>query len=291
MADEPTGDLDRVSADDILAMLARLNSEMGKTIIMVTHDPHAAKSAHSIRHLEKGELDVAPRAVSGAWRVLLCFLQRFFHDALWRIAAKMHFLKLISRNTLRHKLRTGLTVLGLVVAILAFGLLRTVVDAWYAGAENASSTRLVTRSSISLVFQLPINYQERIRKIPGVSAISHANWFGGVYITEKNFFPQFAVDGKTYFDLYPEYLISPAEMKAFRTDRKGCVIGRKLANTYGFKVGDTIPLRGTIYPGAWSFTVRAIYDGAEAGTDTSQFFFHWDYLNETMKKAVARRTD
>ena len=203
----------------------------------------------------------------------------------------MHFLKLISRNTLRHKLRTGLTVLGLVVAILAFGLLRTVVDAWYAGAENASSTRLVTRSSISLVFQLPINYQEQIRKIPGVSAISHANWFGGVYITEKNFFPQFAVDGKTYFDLYPEYLIPAAEMKAFQTDRKGCVIGRKLADTYGFKVGDTIPLRGTIYPGAWSFTVRAIYDGAEAGTDTSQLFFHWDYLNETLRQTIARRSD
>ncbi|MEO8992024.1 MAG: FtsX-like permease family protein [Nitrosospira sp.] len=203
----------------------------------------------------------------------------------------MHFLKLISRNSLRHKLRTGLTVLGLVVAILAFGLLRTVVDAWYAGAENASSTRLVTRSSISLVFPLPINYQERIRKIPGVSAISHANWFGGVYITEKNFFPQFAVDEKTYFDLYPEYLIPPSEMKAFRTDRKGCVIGRKLAETYGFKVGDTIPLRGTIYPGAWAFTVRAIYDGAEAGTDTSQLFFHWSYLNETLRKAVARRSD
>ncbi|SHL78196.1 putative ABC transport system permease protein [Nitrosospira sp. Nsp11] len=203
----------------------------------------------------------------------------------------MHFLKLISRNTLRHKLRTGLTVLGLVVAILAFGLLRTVVDAWYAGAENASSTRLVTRSSISLVFQLPINYQERIRKIPGVSAISHANWFGGVYITEKNFFPQFAVNEKTYFDLYPEYLIPPAEMKAFRADRKGCVIGRKLADTYGFKVGDTIPLRGTIYPGAWSFTVRAIYDGAEAGTDTSQLFFHWDYLNETLKKTITRRSN
>lgn len=203
----------------------------------------------------------------------------------------MHFVKLILRNTLRHKLRTGLTVLGLVVAILAFGMLRTVVDAWYSGAESASSTRLVTRNAISLVFSLPINYQERIRRIEGVTAISHANWFGGVYVTEKNFFPQFAVDAKTYFDLYPEYLISPADMKAFLTDRKGCVIGRKLANTYGFKIGDTIPLRGTIYPGVWSFTVRAIYDGAEAGTDTSQFFFHWDYLNETLKKTVARRTN
>jgi putative ABC transport system permease protein len=203
----------------------------------------------------------------------------------------MHFLKLILRNTLRHKLRTGLTVLGLVVAIIAFGLLRTVVDAWYAGAEGASSTRLVTRNAISLVFPLPVNYQERIRKIDGVSAISHASWFGGVYVSEKNFFPQFAVDAKTYFDLYPEYLIPPEQMKAFHTDRKGCVIGRKLANTYGFKVGDAIPLRGTIYPGSWNFTVRAIYDGAEAATDTSQLFFHWEYLNETMKKAIARRTD
>ena len=203
----------------------------------------------------------------------------------------MHFLKLILRNTLRHKLRTALTVMGLVVAILAFGLLRTVVDAWYSGAENASSTRLVTRNAISLVFPLPINYQERIRRIQGVTAITHASWFGGVYVTPKNFFPQFAVDAKTYFDLYPEYLISPDEMKTFHADRKGCVIGRKLATTYGFKIGDTIPLRGTIYPGAWSFTVRAIYDGAETGTDTSQFFFHWGYLNETMKRAVARRTD
>lgn len=202
----------------------------------------------------------------------------------------MHFLKLILRNTLRHKLRTSLTVLGLVVAILAFGLLRTVVDAWYSGAEGASSTRLVTRNAISLVFPLPINYQERIRRIHDVTAITHASWFGGVYVTSRNFFPQFAVDAKTYFDLYPEYSIPPAEMKAFLTDRKGCVIGRKLANTYGFKIGDTIPLRGTIYPGAWSFTVQAIYDG-DAGTDTSQFFFHWNYLNETMKKAVARRTD
>ena len=90
---------------------------------------------------------------------------------------------------MRHKLRTGLTVLGLVVAILAFGLLRTVVDAWYAGAEGASSTRLVTRNSISLVFPLPINYQERIRRISGVTGISHASWFGGVYVTEKIFFP------------------------------------------------------------------------------------------------------
>ncbi|TFH12045.1 MAG: FtsX-like permease family protein [Nitrosomonadales bacterium] len=200
----------------------------------------------------------------------------------------MHFLKLILRNTLRHKLRTGLTVLGIIVAIVAFGLLRTVVDAWYSGAEGSSETRLVTRNAISLVFHLPIKYQERIRKIQGVMEITHASWFGGVYISEKNFFPQFAIDAKTYFDVYSEYIIPPGDLTAFIIDRKGCVVGRKLADVYGFKIGDTVPLRGTIYPGTWKFTVRAIYDGAEAKTDTSQFFFHWDYLNETRKRVTAR---
>jgi putative ABC transport system permease protein len=203
----------------------------------------------------------------------------------------MYFLKLVLRNVLRHKLRTGLTVLGIFVAVVAFGLLRTVVDAWFAGAESASNTRLITRNSISLVFALPITYQERIRQVRGVNRISHANWFGGIYGSEKNFFPQFAVDARTYFELYPEYLIPPEQTKAFLRDRKGCAVGRKLADTYGFRIGDVVPLRGTIFPGNWEFVVRAIYDGAEAKTDTSQFFFHWDYLNETLKKTVPRRAN
>jgi putative ABC transport system permease protein len=203
----------------------------------------------------------------------------------------MYFAKLILRNALRHKLRTGLTVLGIFVAILAFGLLRTVVEAWYAGAESASSTRLITRNSISLVFPLPSTYGDKIRQVDGVSRVTFANWFGGIYVSEKNFFPQFAVDIDSYFDLYPEFLIPPEQMKAMSLDRKGCIIGRKLADTYGFKIGDVVPLRGTIFPGNWEFVVRAIYDGKEAKTDTSQFFFHWDYLNETMKKTVPRRAN
>ncbi len=203
----------------------------------------------------------------------------------------MYYLKLIIRNALRHKLRTGLTVLGIVVAILAFGLLRTVVDAWYAGAEAASKTRLVTRNSISLVFSLPLTYSSKIRQIEGVRAVSIANWFGGVYVTEKNFFPQFAVQAATYFDLYPEFVVPPEQMRDFQRDRKGALVGRKLAETYGFKVGDQVSLRGTIFPGNWEFVVRGIYDGAEAKTDTSQFFFQWDYLNETMKKTAPRRAN
>ncbi|MBL8539654.1 MAG: ABC transporter permease, partial [Betaproteobacteria bacterium] len=196
----------------------------------------------------------------------------------------MESLRLALRNAFRHRLRTGLTVLGLVIAIVAFGLLQTVVDAWYAGAEGASNTRLITRNSISLVFPLPINYRDKIRRVPGVTGVSMANWFAGVYITEKNFFPQFAVDPNSYFELYPEYQVPEAELAAFRRDRKGAIIGRKLADIHGFKVGDVVPLRGTIYPGTWSFVVRGIYDGAEKSTDTSQMFFHWDYLNETIKR-------
>ncbi len=203
----------------------------------------------------------------------------------------MQFLKLVLRNALRHKLRTALTVLGLVVAILSFGLLQTVVGAWFAGADAAAPTRLVTRNAVSLVFPLPISYRDKIRSVDGVRSVSYANWFAGVYQDPKNFFPQFAIEPRTYFDMYRDYLIPPDELAAFLRDRKGAVIGRKLATTHGLKVGDAMPLRGTIFPGAWEFTIRAIYDGAEAKTDTSQMFFHWDYLNETMKKRGRGRAD
>ena len=203
----------------------------------------------------------------------------------------MYLLKLVCRNALRHKLRTALTVLGRVVAVLAFGLLQTVVHAWYAGAEAASASRLITRNSISLVFSLPLTYNEKIRQLPGVRSVSYANWFGGVYVTEKNFFPQFAVEPRSYFALYPEYVVPPQQFRDFLRDRRGAVIGRKIADIHGLKVGDTAPIRGTIFPGSWEFVVRAIYDGAETNTDTSQFFFHWDYLNETMKKTAPRRAN
>src|SRR5437762_5859677 len=203
----------------------------------------------------------------------------------------MFVVMLIVRNALRHKLRTALTVLGIVVAITAFGLLRTIVDAWYAGANASSSARLVTRNAVSLVFSMPLTYAQKIRQVPGVASVALANWFGGVYISERNFFPQFAISATSYLEMYPEYLLSPEQKKAFLTDRVGAIAGRKLAEQYGWKIGDQVPLRGTIFPGTWTFTLRGIYDGADKGTDQSTFFFHWDYLNETMKKQFPRRAD
>jgi len=198
---------------------------------------------------------------------------------------------LVLKNAFRHKLRTTLTMVGIVVAITAFGLLRTIVDAWYAGANASSSARLVTRSSVSLVFPLPLTYAQKIRQVPGVQAVSWMNWFGGVYITERNFFPQFAVDAASFLDLYPEFILEPEARKAFLLDRQGAIVGRKLADQFGWKVGDQIPLRGTIYPGTWTFNLRGIYDGADKGTDLSQMFFHWDLLNESIKKLYPRRGD
>ena len=203
----------------------------------------------------------------------------------------MYLLKLILRNALRHRLRTLLTVLGLLVAILSFGVLQTVVDAWYTGANSAAPDRLVTRSAVSLVVPLPVHYRDKIRAIDGVRSVASANWFAGVYQEPKNFFPQFAIDPVTYLAMYPEYRIHPEQLRDFMRDRKGAVVGRKLADTYGFKLGDVVPLKGTIFAGNWEFVVRAIYEGATPKTDTSQFFFHWEYLNETVRTRAPQRAN
>jgi putative ABC transport system permease protein len=203
----------------------------------------------------------------------------------------MFIFRLLLKNAFRHKLRTLLTMVGLVVAICAFGLLRTIIDAWYAGVDGTSSVRLITRNSISLTFPLPLSYAERLRNVEGVTGVSWSNWFGGIYITERNFFPQFAVEPASYLALYPEYVLKDEEKKAFILDRQGAIVGRKLADQYGWKIGDQIPLRGTIFPGTWTFTLRGIWDGVDAKTDESQFLFHWQLLAESNRKRFKRGAD
>ncbi len=203
----------------------------------------------------------------------------------------MFFLKLILKNVFRAKLRAALTILGLVIAIVAFGLLQTVVRAWYAGSDMASNQRLITRNAISLTFSMPMYYREKIRAIPGVTTVGVSNWFGGIYKEPKNFFAQFAVDLPNLFALYPEFSLPPEQYADLLRDRQGAAIGRQLADLYGFKLGDRIPIKGTIYPGDWEFTVRAIYDGRDETTITRQMYFHYDYLNETVKKLYPRRGD
>jgi len=203
----------------------------------------------------------------------------------------MQLLRLILKNAFRHRLRTGLTILGIVIAILSFGMLQTLVTAWYEGANLASSTRLVARNAISLVFPLPIAYRDRIRGVEGVQRVTFVNWFGGIYKEPSNFFPQFAADAKSFLEMYPELRFVEGDRESFLRDRKGCIIGTKLAEKYGFKLGDTIPLRGTIYPGTWNFTVRGIYryEGANVSADITNMYFHWQYLDDSIRAISPRR--
>lgn len=203
----------------------------------------------------------------------------------------MHVIRLIFKNSFRHKLRTFLTVLGVSIAILAFGLLRTVISAWYAGVEASSASRLVARNAISLVFPLPLSYQEKIRQVDGVKAVSYGTWFGGIYIDEKHFFANYAVEPRNYLAIYPEIIIPSDQRDAFLRDRKSAVAGKKLADRHGWKIGDTITLRGTIFPGKWEFIIGGIYRGRDRNVDETAFFFHWEYLNETMKKTAPARAD
>lgn len=203
----------------------------------------------------------------------------------------MFTLKILIRNALRHKLRTTLTVIGIAVAIVAFGLLRSLVELWYVGAERSSATRLVTRNAISLVFPLPLSYKDKIKQVAGVKNVSYGSWFGGIYIDEKHFFANYAVEPKSYLDLYPEFVLSSDQKAAFIRDRKSCIVGQKLASRYGWKIGDVITLRGTIFPGQWEFVLKGIYRGAEKNTEERALMFHWDYLNEELKKTAPQRAD
>lgn len=197
--------------------------------------------------------------------------------------------KLILRNSFRHKLRTALTIVGLAVAVMAFGLIRTVVDAWYSGVEAAAPDRLVTRSSISITFTLPLSYKEQIEKIDGIKKVTYANWFGGVYVDPKDFFAQFAVERDNYFSMFPEFIIAPEVLDAFNSNIKGVIVGQKLADRFGWKVGDRVTLIGTIYPGDWDFDIVGIYKGKDQTIDESTWFMRWDYIDETMKEQMPGR--
>lgn len=194
----------------------------------------------------------------------------------------MKFLRLIATNLSRAKRRTFLTISSIAVALFLFCTLRTVVTSFDASLRAADASRLVVRHAASLAFPLPLSYRGRLAQVPGVTGVTFANWFGGTYQDPKNFFAQFAVDVPTFFALYPECLIPPDELRAFESERTACIVGRKLAKKYGWKLGDRIPLEGTIYPGRWELTLRGIYSGKTEDLDENTMFFHWDYLNESL---------
>ncbi|MSP59172.1 MAG: FtsX-like permease family protein [Myxococcales bacterium] len=194
----------------------------------------------------------------------------------------MGYLLLVFKSAFRNRLRASLTGVGVAIAIVAFLFLRTLLSAWYAGAESAAADRMVVRNKISIIFPLPMAYTGKVQKIPGVTDVSWANWFGGTYIDERNFFAQFAVDPESYLRVVPEIVITPEAKKAWLDDRSGCIVGELLAEKYKWKVGDTIAMKGTIYPGDWKFTIRGIYKAGTKNFDVQTMFFHWKLLDEQM---------
>src|SRR3972149_3776351 len=201
----------------------------------------------------------------------------------------MKVLKLIFKNSFRHKLRTFLTIVGISIAVMAFGMLRTVYTAWHAGLDMTSPNRLVTRQAVSFIFPLPYAYREQILKISGVQTATFANWFQGVYKDKNQFFARMSVDADTYFEVYPEFIVQPQQFMEFKKERNACIVGADIGATYGFKVGDIINITGDIYPGDWSFVVRAIYQPRDKTVDGTQMLFHWTYLDERMKAETPGR--
>lgn len=201
----------------------------------------------------------------------------------------MKVIKLILKNPLRHKLRTTLTIFGIAIAVIAFGLLRTVVTAWYIGVEGAAANRLITRQAVSFIFPLPFAYKDKITQVQGVKNVTFANWFGGVYIDKNQFFARIAADAETIFEVYPEFLISKEELETFKRERNSCVLGEGIAKQYNLKVGDIMTLQGDIYPGTWEFIIRGIYKPRDKTTDASQMIFHWNYVNERMNQDSPER--
>ncbi|PYM95672.1 MAG: hypothetical protein DME04_04170 [Candidatus Rokuibacteriota bacterium] len=192
----------------------------------------------------------------------------------------MKYGHLILTNLFRKKTRTALTAGSFAVALFLFGILAVVRGAFQQGVDVAGADRLVVVNRVSIIQPLPLAYRDRLARIPGVTQVTFANWFGGVYQDERNFFPQFAIDRETYRQMYPEFVIPDDQWQAFLGDKEGAVVGAALAERFKWKLGDRIPIKGTIFAGSWEFNVRAIYKGRRVQDDETQFWFRWDYLDE-----------
>jgi putative ABC transport system permease protein len=192
----------------------------------------------------------------------------------------MKYVHLILSNLFRKKTRTALTAGSFAVALFLFGILAVVDGAFQQGVDVAGVDRLVVLNRVSIIQPLPLAYRDRLLRIPGVTHVTFANWFGGVYQDERNFFPQFAIDRESYRQMFTEFIVPDDQWQAFQTDKEGAIVGEALAERFKWKIGDRIPIKGTIFAGTWEFNIRGIYRGRRVQDDTTQLWFRWDYLDE-----------
>jgi putative ABC transport system permease protein len=199
----------------------------------------------------------------------------------------LKFRGLIFANLFRKKVRLILTIGSFAVALFLFAFLAVVKGAFGRGADIAGADRLVIINRISIIQPLPLSYRDKILRIPGVKAITHNNWFGGVYQEEKNFFPQFAIDVENQRTVLPELAVPNDQWQTFLKDRQGAIVGAKTAARFGWKIGDHIPIKNSLFgtSGVWEFNLDGIYHSEKVGGDESQFWFQWDYFEERMPQA------
>ena len=200
----------------------------------------------------------------------------------------MKFLHIVWRNLMRRKIRTFITIMTIMVAFLLFGGLMAIRAAFSMGIDVAGADRLMMIHKVSIIQSLPSSYGDRIRATEGVTALTHANWFGGYYQEPSNFVQSMAVDPETWLTMYPEFEVPEDQKKAWMGNRIGAIIGVDLAKRLNWKLGDRVPLLAPIYSvakdGPWEFTIDGIYDSSKQGVDKTQFFFHYEYLNEVLRK-------
>lgn len=198
----------------------------------------------------------------------------------------MKYLALILSNLKRHKLRTALTMLSILVAFLLFGYLAAIRTAFTAGIDVADLDRLIVRHKVSLIQLLPASYEARMEQIEGVDSAVGQTWFGGYYQEQRNQFAQMPVNPDEFLDMFPEYVLSDDEKEAWLSTRTGAIAGRQIAERFAWEVGDKVPITASIWTKAdgsqvWDFDLVGIYDAGEKGTDDTQFFFRYDYFDES----------
>lgn len=192
----------------------------------------------------------------------------------------MRFFSLLRANLGRHKWRTVLTVASVALALFLFASLRTVLTTLDAAAQFGSARRLITTNSTGFTFPLPMAYASRLASVDGVTGVTWLNWFGGRYGDGKRFFANFAIDAESYLAMYPEMSLPPEQKAAFLADRGGALIGSRLVDLFGWKLGQNVTLQGTIFPGEWTFNVSGIYTPTDPAISDDALMFHWSYLDE-----------
>jgi len=201
----------------------------------------------------------------------------------------MKFTGLILANLFRKKARLVLTIGSFAVALFLFALLGVVSEAFGRGADIVSANRLVTINRTSIINTIPLSYRDEILRIPGVSYITHDNWFGGVYQDPKNFFPQFVIDPENQRQVFPELIVPDDQWNIFLKDRQGAIVGKATMDRFGWKVGDRIPIKTTLYglgDKTFEFNIDGVYNGAKPEDDTTQFWLQWEYFKESIPDRV-----